>query len=67
MELVLEAKDSGMMLVIMTDTLGEVASYMYIHYSYQLTSLLMELIPLGSSTSEAGTLQIKEAKNFPPL
>lgn len=30
MELVLEAKDSGMMLVIMTDTLGEVASCMYI-------------------------------------
>lgn len=66
-ELVLEAKDSGMMLVIMTDTLGEVASYTYILYSYQLTSLLMGWIPLGNSTSEAGTPQIKEAKNFPPL
>lgn len=32
MELVLEAKDSGMMLVIMTDTLGEAASCMYILY-----------------------------------
>lgn len=65
-ELVLEAKDSGMMLVIMTDTLGEVASYMNILYSYQLTGLLMGRVPLGNSTSEAGTLQIKEAKNFPP-
>lgn len=30
MELVLEAKDSGMMLVIMTAMLGEVAGTMYI-------------------------------------
>lgn len=34
MELVLEAKDSGMMLVITTDTLGEVASCMHILHSY---------------------------------
>lgn len=34
MELVLEAKDSGIMLVIMTDMLGEIADYMYILYSY---------------------------------
>lgn len=66
MELVLEAKDSGVMLVIMTDTLGE-AGHMYILYSYQLTSLLMGLITLGNSTSEAGTLLIKQAKNSPPL
>ena len=30
MELVLEAKDSGMMLVTMTDILGEGAAYIYI-------------------------------------
>lgn len=34
MELVLEAKDSGMMLVIMTATLGEVAGKMHIPHSY---------------------------------
>lgn len=66
MELVLEAKDSGMMLMTMTDTLGEGAACMYILYSYQLTGLLI-LIPLGNSTSEAGTLLIKKAKNIPPL
>lgn len=55
MELVLEAKDSGMMLMTMTDTLGEGAACMHILYSYQLTGLLI-LIPLGNSTSEAGTL-----------
>ena len=65
--LVLEAKDSGMMLVTMTDTLGEGAAYMYVLYVYQLTGLLMRLIPLGNSTSEAGTLLIKKAKNIPPL
>ena len=67
MELVLEAKESGMMLMTMTDTLGEGAACMYILYSYQLTGLLMRLIPLGNSTSEAGTLLIKKAKNIPPL
>lgn len=67
MELVLEAKDSGMMLMTMTDTLGEGAAYMYVLYGYQLTGLLMRLIPLGNSTSEAGTLLIKKAKNIPPL
>lgn len=66
MELVLEAKDSGMMLVIMTATLGEVAGKMYIPYSYQLPSLWMGLIPLGNRTSEAGILQIKAASNFLP-
>lgn len=64
--LVLEAKDSGMMLVTMTDTLGEGAACMHILYSYQLTGLLI-LIPLGNSTSEAGTLMIKKAKNISPL
>ena len=67
MELVLEAKDSGMMLMTMTDTLGEGAAYMYVLYGYQLTGLSMRLIPLGNSTSEAGTLMIKKAKNIPPL
>lgn len=67
MELVLEAKDSGMMLMTMTDTLGEGAAYMYVIYGYQLTGLLMRLIPLGNSTSEAGTLMIKKAKNISPL
>lgn len=66
MELVLEAKDSGMMLVIMTATLGEVAGKMYIPYSYQLPSLWMRLIPLGNRTSEAGILLIKAANNFLP-
>ena len=65
--LVLEAKDSGMMLVTMTDTLGEGAAYMYVLYGYQLTGLLMRLIPLGNSTSEASTLMIKKAKNVSPL
>lgn len=50
----------------MTDTLGEGAACMHILYSYQLTGLLI-LIPLGNSTSEAGTLLIKKAKNIPPL
>ena len=65
--LVLEAKDSGMMLVTMTDTLGEGAAYMYILYRYQLTGLLMRLIPLGNSTSEAGTLLLKKGNNVSPL
>lgn len=65
MELVLEAKDSGMMLVIMTTTLGEVAGKMYIPQSYQLPSLLMGLIP-SNRTSETGILLIKAANNFLP-
>lgn len=64
--LVLEAKDSGMMLVTMTDTLGEGAAYVYILYGYQLTGLLMRLIPLGNSTSEAGTLLIKKVNKSHP-
>lgn len=35
MELVLEAKDSGMMLMITTAALGKVAGNVYIPYGYQ--------------------------------
>lgn len=66
MELVLEARHSGMMLMIMTDSLGHIAGYVYILYSYQLTSLSTGLIPLGNSTSEAGTLLIR-GKELPTL
>lgn len=56
-----------MMLVTMTDTLGEGAACMYILYSYQLTGLLI-LIPLGNSTSEAGRYPAdQKSKNIPPL
>lgn len=51
--------------MIPTDALGEAVSNIYILYSYQLPSSLMGLIPPGNSTSEAGILLIKEAKNFP--
>lgn len=67
MELVLEAKVSKMMLVILIDTLGEAANNIHILCSHQLPSFFMGLIPLGNSTSKAGTLLIKEAKNFPPF
>lgn len=72
MELVLEAQDSGMTLAMTlamttdtTDTMGARARSPPAP-DPQDPQASVGSMPLGTSTSEAGTLPITEARNLPP-